>query len=162
MSQDSLYVVNVPSFMQPGFDMHPFASLQYYDTASQFFVLGMEDAKENLGAIKRRRLRLKGYFNYMETTALERVDSFMFESGFRDTLPQGLIVQGQDYFALNSLLSDLPLFYRIAVYENDEYFYQMVIWMPYESHCDKIVWADSMTRSVEFLPPYHKFSLLDK
>lgn len=161
-SQDSLYVVNVPSFMQPGFDMHPFASLQYYDTVSQFFVLGMEDAKENLGAIKRRRLRLKGYFNYMETTALERVDSFMFESGFRDTLPQGLIVQGQDYFALNSLLSDLPLFYRISVYENDEYFYQMVIWMPYESHCEKIAWVDSMTRSVEFLPPYHQFSLAEK
>lgn len=161
-SQDSLYVVKVPSYMRPGFDMHPFASLQYYDTARQVFVLGMEDAKANLGAIKRRRLKLKGYFNYMETTALERVDSFIYVAGFRDTLPQGLIVQSQDYFALNAPLTSLPLFYRIAVYENDEYFYQMVLWMPYEFHCENMVWLDSMTRSVEFLPPYHQFSLLDQ
>ena len=161
-SQDSMYVMKVPSFMQPGFDMHPFASLQYYDTTSQFYVLGMEDAKENLGAIKRRRLKLKGYFNYMETTTLERMDSFVNEAGFRDTLPQGLVVQSNDYFAVSSADQGVPLYYRIAAYENDEFFYQLVIWMPYETHCPRMTWIDSITRSLEFLPPYHQFTYATK
>ncbi len=158
-SQDSIYVVKVPSFLLPGFDMHPFASVQYYDTTTQFFVLGMEDAKDNLGAIKRRRLKLKGYFNYMETTALERIDSFMNEAGFRDTLPQGLVVQSQDYFAVSDTARDFPLFYRISAFENDDFFFQLVIWMPYQIHCENMVWVDSITRSLEFLPPYHSFTM---
>ncbi len=153
VSPDSLYQVGVPSFMHPGYDMHPFASLQYYDTTKQFFVLGLEDSKDNLGAIKRRRLKLKGYFNYAETIALERVDSFVQEAGFQDTLPHGLVVQSQDYFALNRPFPDLPLFYRVAAFENNEYFYQLVIWMPYETHCANIHWIDSITRSLAFLPP---------
>ncbi len=162
VSPDSLYRMSVPSFLLPGYDMHPFASLQFYDTTTQFFVLGMEDAKDNLGAIKRRRLRLKGYFNYMETTALERVDSFTAESGYRDTLPQGLVVFSQDYFAVNKPFPDLPLFYRIAVFENDEFFYQLIIWMPYSEHCEKIAWVDSITRSLHFLPPYDQFTYAKK
>ncbi|MDP5170982.1 MAG: hypothetical protein NWR72_12110, partial [Bacteroidia bacterium] len=159
VSSDSVYSLGIPSFLQPGYDMHPFASIQYYDTASQFFVLGMEDSKNNLGAIKRRRLKLRGYFNYMETIALERVDSFMYVASYRDTLAQGLSIQSQDYYATIDPFPDLPLFYRVAVYENDEYFYQLIIWMPYADHCPLMPWIDSITQSLHFLPPNDGFTI---
>lgn len=156
---DSLYVVALPSFLQPGYDMHPFASLQYYDTTTQIFVLGLEDAKDNLGAIKRRRLKIKGYFNYVETTILERIDSSEYETAFRDTLPQGLTLQGRDYFTISDDFDEIPLYYRIAVYENDDYFYQLVVWMPYPIHCEYMPWIDSLTRSIRFMPPHDTFTL---
>ena len=46
---DSLYSVSIPNNLKPGYDMHDYASLQYYDSELDFYVVGLDDAKENLG-----------------------------------------------------------------------------------------------------------------
>lgn len=151
---DSLYQVDIPSNLQPGYDMHAYASLQYYDTIQNFYLLGIEDAKQNLGDIKRKRLKLKGYYEFVEGTVLEKADSFQIESDQEFTLPNDIAIKAGDYFVTSKLEAEsIELFYRIAVYENENYFFQLVFWMPYKGYCDEIGWVDLVTQSFSFIQP---------
>ena len=133
--------------------MHAYASLQYYDTLSGFYVLGIEDAKDNLGDIKRKRLKLHSYFAFVEHTVFQRVDSMILESEQLFSLDKELEVFAGDYQTLSKDWGSYPIFYRIAVFESPEYFFQLVTWMPYEIHCDLMPWIDTMTTSFRFLSP---------
>ncbi|MEZ4772465.1 MAG: hypothetical protein R3D00_04720 [Bacteroidia bacterium] len=149
---DSLYQVVIPANLQPGYDMHAYASLQYYDTIQNFYLLGIEDAKQNLGDIKRKRLKLKGYYEFVEGTVLEKADSFQIESDQELKLPGGIVVKSGDYYVASKLEQEsIELFYRIAVYENENYFFQLVFWMPYKGYCNEIEWVDDVTQSFSFI-----------
>ncbi|RMG72552.1 MAG: hypothetical protein D6722_05240 [Bacteroidetes bacterium] len=148
---DSLYAIDLPSNLQPGYDMHDYASLQYYDMETGFYVLGLEDTKEKLGDIKRKRLKLPGYFRFVENTVFERADS-VGRVGFQSYVNDyGVPLRLGDYYVEGENWARLPLFYRIAVYENDTYYFQLVIWMPEEGHCERFTWVDTITRSFRFL-----------
>lgn len=148
---DSLYAIDLPSNLQPGYDMHDYASLQYYDMETGFYVLGLEDAKEKLGDIKRKRLKLPGYYRFVESTVFERVDSISRVGTQQYTSDYGLPLRLGDYYVQGESWASLPLFYRIVVYENEAYYFQLVIWMPDEDHCERITWVDTITRSFRFL-----------
>lgn len=132
-----MYGMQLPPSFQRSFDMHPYATLQYYDLERSIFLLGIEDAKENLGDIKRRRLKLGGYFSFVEDIVLEEVQTFRREATQEFPLPglYGFQVRVRDYEVIHEPWAPFPLYYRIAVYECEEYFFQVVIWMPYEGHC---------------------------
>lgn len=149
---DSLYRIDIPDNLTPGYDMHDYASLQFYNTGINYYVLGIEDAKENLGEIKRMRLQLDGYYTFVENTVFEKVDSLALvaQSTFADSIQTAHI---GDYYTQSSVWGDTPLFYRIAVFENTNYFFQLVIWMPYEDHCQWYPWTDTITHSFHFLRP---------
>ncbi|MDX2250033.1 MAG: hypothetical protein SF052_24835 [Bacteroidia bacterium] len=138
--------------------MHAYASLQYYDTIQNFYLLGIEDAKQNLGDIKRKRLKLKGYYEFVEGTVLEKADSFQIETEQEFQLPPDLSVKASDYYVLSKLEEgSIDLFYRIAVYENESYFFQLVFWMPYEGYCSQLEWIETVTQSFTFIqsPPHN-------
>ena len=146
---DSLYTISLPTVLRPGNDMHDYASLQYYDPKTDFYVMGMDDFKENFGALKRRRLRLRAYYRFVEKTAFESVDSLQELSTSRYTR-RGLHVQSGDYFVKTRYFDvSYDLFYRIAVYESDTHFFQLLIWMPFGDHCDILEVVDSITNSFE-------------
>jgi hypothetical protein len=149
---DSLYQVDMPSNLQPGYDMHDYASLQYYDTNMDFYLLGIEDAKQNLGEIKRKRLKLRGYFEFVETAVLENAEEHYRVADQEMTLNPKLKVKSGDYYVKSKQGTEkLDLFYRIAVFENDDYFFQMVFWLPYEKHCEQMNWIDTITNSFTFI-----------
>lgn len=149
---DELYQIELPERLKSGYDMHDYASLQYYDTLTNLYVIGIEDAKENLGQIKRRRLKQKSYFKFVESTVFNQVDTLLLETEQDYEISPGVTLKAGDYYARSKSWGEIPVFYRIAVYENYDYFFQLVIWMPYQDHCTELnTWTDSTMRSFIFL-----------
>jgi len=148
-----LYSLELPSTFVLGYDMHEYANLQYYDLSRNIFIVGIEDSKDNLGDIKRLRLKLDGYFEFVEDIVLDRADtSFMEASLSYDpvSFPNQRARMG-DYFASSEDWGGQSLFYRIAVYENAHYFVQVVLWMPYNNHCDHYELTSRILQSFTFL-----------
>ncbi|GEM_PF-2381384 len=149
---DQLYTVELPNNLRPGFDMHDYASLQHYDTSTDFYVIGIEDAKSNLGEIKRKRLKLRGYYNFVENTVFSRADSIQLiaEQSFKTA--EGIKTRIGDYY-VNSRYWGAPydLFYRIAVYESKEYFFQIVTWMPFDLYCERYDWIELISYSFKLV-----------
>lgn len=148
---DSLYSIRLPETLIPGEGMHEYASLQYYDPQRDFYVLGIEDPKTNLGEVKRKRLKLKGYYSFVENTVFQRVDSSARESEMSSPSLQGMEMMAGDYYANSQTWGGVPLFYRIAVFDHPDFFFQLVIWTPYENACERMGWIDSITTSLRFV-----------
>lgn len=147
---DGLYAINLPDFLRPSFDMHDYASLQYYDNKTDFYIMGIDDPKDKLGS-RRRRLKLKAYYDFVESTVFEPTDSLLLmassvvEQGGRE-------IRTGDYFARTRHFDyTYDLFYRVAVYESETHFFQIVLWMPFENHCEWVDWADQITMSFKLL-----------
>ena len=148
---DGLYAINLPDFLRPSFDMHDYASLQYYDNKTDFYIMGIDDPKDKLGA-RSRRLKLKAYYDFVESTVFEPTDSLvLLASSVHKEEGKSEIRMG-DYFARTRHFDyTYDLFYRVAVYESDSHFFQIVLWMPFEDHCESINWADQITKSFKLL-----------
>jgi hypothetical protein len=149
---DSLYRIDLPSNLKPGYEMHDYASLQYYDLKNQFYVIGLEDSKENLGEIKRKQLKIDGYYDHLQRSAFEHMDSVRLVGTEEYINEYGIHIYSGDYQAFAKSLNDLGLFYRICVLEHPNYFYQLVIWMPYQEYCERISWVDMISSSLRFIP----------
>ena len=153
ISINGIYSLELPSAFVLGYDMHEYANLQYYDLSRNIFIVGIEDSKDNLGDIKRLRLKLDGYFEFVEDIVLDRADSSYLEASYAhypEDYPQQAARMG-DYFASSKDWGGQSLFYRIAVYENAQYFVQVVLWMPYENHCDLYPLTSRILQSFTFL-----------
>lgn len=154
ITMDNQYRIELPDYLVAGYDMHEYAKLQYYSLEKEIFLLGIEDAKTNFGAIKRRRLRLSGYFAYVEDMVLQKADTSTQEGIERFTLsePPGIASKVGDYYMENdSTHESPPLYYRIAVFESESLFLQLVFWMPYDQQCEMRSVVDRITRSLVFL-----------
>ena len=149
---DDLYKVRLPNTLAKTSDLHDYASLQYSDTQTDFYVLGIYDEKENLGR-GGRNFKMSVYFRFVERTVFEHSDS-TFQQSEMSLKRDGLTYRVKDYYAhIKHFDDEYEVFYRIAVYETDTHFFQFVIWMPYENHCDRIYWADSITNSFQLPDP---------
>lgn len=146
---DSLYTVTVPKYLKPGFDMHDFAELQYYSTDHNFYLIGIQDAKQSLGNIKRRTIRLDTYYNFVEATVLEKADSLVLEGMELFDISDSVSVKVGDYYARSVYFDQsYDLLYRIGVYETKEYFVQLVIWIPYPNACNYYEETETILRSL--------------
>ncbi len=147
---DSLYRIDLPSNLRPGYEMHDYASLQYYDTRTHFYVIGLEDSKENLGEIKRKQLKIDGYFDHLSHSAFEHMDSVQQIAAAEYINDYGIHVFCGDFDVKGANLSEMDLFYRVCVCEHPRYFYQLVVWMPFNTYCERIEWIDLLTESLRF------------
>ncbi|MEL6843867.1 MAG: hypothetical protein AAFP02_11710, partial [Bacteroidota bacterium] len=143
--------LDLPCLLIAGYEMHDYASLQYYDTEVLFYVIGLEDPKENLGEIKRKQLKIDGYYDHLQRSAFEHIDSVRQIASARFTNPHGIRIQYGDFYTSGKNLAQMDLFYRICVCENEDYFYQLVIWMPFDTYCDRIDWIDLISSSLHFI-----------
>lgn len=149
---DRLYSVELPDNLRPGYDMHDYAGLQYYDAATDFYVIGLDDSKNNFGKIQRQRLKIKNYFEFAERTAFEHVDSTYQTSTQEFVTSQGLKAKAADYFVQDPKMAEnLPIFYRVCVFENEDHFFQLMIWMPYDVHCERYDWIEMITHSFKVI-----------
>ncbi|MDX2287161.1 MAG: hypothetical protein NW241_23560 [Bacteroidia bacterium] len=143
---DSLYEIRVPGSLLPATDMHPYAGLQYYAPDQALYVLGIEDEKDNLGPLMLRRIQLPGYYMFVENTVFEQADSFRMESQtIPPPTPAHACVVG-DYYASSRQWGE-PLFYRVAVFETKDFFYQLVMWTRYEGACARTEQMDTIVGS---------------
>ena len=149
---DDLYIVRLPNTLSKTADLHDYASLQYSDPKSDFYVLGIYDEKEKLGR-GGRNFKRSVYFRFVEQTVFEQADSTFIQSE-SEFKRDGISCKIADYFAhIRHFDDEYEVFYRIAIYETETHFFQFVIWMPYEGHCDRISWADSITYSFQLPQP---------
>lgn len=148
---EDLYRIHLPDHLYQAYDMHVYASLQYYDTLMGLYVLGIVDPKENLGDIKRKRLKLAGYYNFVEKTVFTHADSLeqVSEQEF-EYMPGAQALVG-DYYT-HRVDGSTPVFYRLSIFDHPDYFFQLVTYLPYEIHCDQMPWIDTITNSFRFLP----------
>jgi hypothetical protein len=150
---DDLYSVELPVNLKAGYAMHPYAGLQYYDEESGFYVICIDDLKDNLGPIRRHRIRIKGYYNFVELTVFEQVDSVALISEDNFQL-NGLNVKTGDYYVSSEYWGEKhALYYRIAVYESADYFFQLVVYMPYEDREKAGKSVDGIIHSFQLLHP---------
>lgn len=150
---DDLYSVRLPSNLSKTTDLHDYASLQYSDPKTDFYVLGIYDAKEKLGR-GGSNFKKSVYFRFVEQTVFEHADSTFIQSEVEFDR-NDLSCKMADYYAhIKHFDDEYEVFYRIAIYESETHFFQFVIWMPYENHCDQIYWADSIAYSFQ-LPEKH-------
>jgi hypothetical protein len=150
---DNLYAVSLPAYLEAGYDMHEYAALQYYNTRLDFYVMGIYDDKSKWGPIKQQRLKLDRYFKYVEESVLAQADSFHCESMEAFTTLQGISAKVGDYQVNSRFIEDtFELFYRVVVYESSTHFFQLVIWMPYDVHCERMPQIEQITYSFRLLP----------
>ena len=143
-----LYRINLPQSFRPARDMHDFAELQYYDTQGTCYVIGIEDSKQKLSEVIQQRLKLDLYYDFVENIVLDKADSSYAKAFQEFETVQGLRVKAGDYYAKSEYWEKKhELFYRVAVYESDTYFFQLVSWMPYESHSSRLSMLDSVFHS---------------
>lgn len=148
---EDLYEIHLPDHLYRAYDMHVYASLQYYDTLMGFYVLGIMDPKENLGDIKRKRLKLEGYYNFVEKTVFTNSDSIEQVSEQQFESQAGVQALVGDYFTMSDAGRQTPVFYRLSIYDHPEYYFQLVTYLPYEIHCDHMPWIDTLTYSFQFM-----------
>jgi hypothetical protein len=145
---DDLYSVRLPSNLTKTTDLHDYASLQYSDPKTDFYVLGIYDEKEKLGR-GGTNFKKSVYFRFVERTVFEHADSIFVQSEV-EMQRDNLSCKMSDYYAhIKHFDDEYEVFYRIAIYESKTHFFQFVIWMPYEGHCDRIYWADSIAYSFQ-------------
>lgn len=136
---DQLYSVDISSSLKASFDMHDYAGFQYFDPDLNHYVIGIYDDKDQLGSITRQRLKIDGYYQFVEKTVLTYADSTYFEGSCEFIPSPKLKAKSGDYEVYSSFENKVfHLFYRILVFESEDYFFQFVIWMPYENHCNHI------------------------
>ena len=148
-----LYRIELPQSFRAARDMHDFAELQYFDSQGSCYIIGIEDSKQKLSEVIQQRLKLELYYDFVENIVLDKADSSRIIAYDEFKTLQGLRVKTGDYYAKSEYWEKKhELFYRVAVYESDTYFFQLVSWMPFESYQERLPVLDSI---------FHSFAILD-
>lgn len=146
----NLYSIDLPSKLVSRNDMHESAGLQYYDLASDFYIIGMEEAKDNVKAVK-SDIKMDDYYKMVEDTITSGAIYKRFIQG-QKAKGDGFNLKAGDYQIVKDLRGkEYHLLYRIAVIESKKYFIQLVMYMPYSDSCNVFPKMDTITNSFKIL-----------
>lgn len=146
-----LYKIDLPTNLKPGYDIHDFASLQYYDVDEQMYVIGIEDAKKNFGKITLKRIDVEDYFKFVEKVVFQPADS-LADLGRQNFVTDDVHAELGDFYARMPLRGKTyELFYRVAVYESRSHFFQLIVWTPFDKREEAMGWIDAITASFELI-----------
>lgn len=144
---DQLYILDLPDNLTPSYDMHDYASLQYNDPKRGIYLLGIEDAKDNFPGFKRGQLKLPAYYQFVENSVLVNADTTAVLDQKEFMAGPHPAIMSDSYAQVDFRGNVHELFYRIVVYESKMYYFQLVIWMPYDTYCDQLPLFDQMLYS---------------
>jgi hypothetical protein len=139
--------VAIPSNLVPCSELHEFAPLQYADERGGYFLLGIQEAKEDIVHLK-VKYKLADYASFVENTIGSAYDT-IHVSG-RDTLEvNGLRCQTADMIAaVDDGQSALEVYYHLSVFESDSHFYQLIGWTRRE--CQSVFQAAAHEMDLSF------------
>ncbi len=121
-----------PANFRPCNDLHEFAPLQYADERGGYFLMGIQEPKEDIAYLK-EKYSLGDYAHFVETTIGSAFDTVHVSE--RDTLAiNGMQCQTADmYVAVTDEQSPMEVYYHLSVFESNSHFYQLIGW----SHRDR-------------------------
>lgn len=144
------YSVQLPEYLQPCSDIHPDASLQYQNTESEIYALVIDEKKE----------AMENYdLDYDIETYYKAIALQPFSEKIKDgkISPPGVqTINGHKALVadITGKIDNNEVFYRLAVIETTNAFYQMLVWTKAEN---KEKYMGDFTRIVEsfkeLLPP---------
>lgn len=147
-----VFAIELPAQLDARNDMHDYASLQYGDDRSGWYVMALEDPKKKIASAINGGVALNTYYNFVETAAFNGADTTILLSPAQEFERNNYHARYADYEVTTTRNGNThTLFYRIAVYESSGYFFQVVIWMPrklFEANKEQV---DAIVKSFEVI-----------
>jgi hypothetical protein len=122
-----LFAVAIPGNLVPCNELHDFAPLQYADERGGYFLVGIQEAKQDIAHLK-VKYQLADYASFVENTIGSAFDTLHVAA--RDTMEvNGLRCQTADLYAsITDPQSPLEVYYHLSVFESQDHFYQLIGW----------------------------------
>jgi hypothetical protein len=121
------FSVAIPANFVPCNDLHDFAPLQYADERGGYFLVGIQEPKQEIAQHK-VKYQLGDYASFVENTIGSAFDTVHVSQ--RDTMEvNGLLCQTSDlYAAIVDESAPLEVYYHLSIFESDDHFYQLIGW----------------------------------
>lgn len=121
------FAIDIPSNLLPCNDLHEFAPLQYADERGGYFLVGIQESKEEIATLQ-EKYELGDYANFVENTIGSAFDTMHVSQ--RDTLEiNGMRCHTADlYAAITDEQSPLEVYYHLSIFESKSHFYQLIGW----------------------------------
>ena len=124
---EDTYQLRIPQTMQKSNELHDFARLQYSDEQEGFFLIGIDESKEDLNKLH-LYYQLEDYAHFVTRTVSNGLDTANVTMQAQQEI-NGLNCISTDMFgAMTSLESPLEVYYRLIVLESERNFYQLIAW----------------------------------
>ena len=121
------YTLSVPASMEQSNELHDFARLQYSDERKGFFLIGIDEAKEELDRLQ-LYYGIEDYAHFVTRTVSNGLDTANV-TGQNQFEVNGLPLISTDLFgAMHHDGKGLEVYYRLMVLESDRNFYQLIAW----------------------------------
>ena len=121
------YSVELPDFLSKGTELHEEASLQYQNLFKEFYVIILDEPKEEIidaAPILDIEPTLEGYYSYLKSSMEETIEEVKFMD-VKNTKINGLNAKT---FSVTGKVDGIDAFYKIAYIEGKDTYYQVLIW----------------------------------
>lgn len=130
------YSVELPSFLSKAKDLHNMASLQYQNAFKEFYIVIIDEPKEEFASAAKTTDEFTPDFNGYHQILRGSLEASIENGVFTDTKDTQINGLKAKTFTLTGKVDEIPIFYDIAYVEGNDRFYQIVIWT-IESSKDK-------------------------
>ena len=113
--------------MQKSNELHDFARLQYSDEQQGYFLIGIDEPKEDLRNLQ-LHYQLEDYSHFVTRTVSQGLDTVNVTTSTSHQV-NGLSCISTDLFgAMTATEKPLEVYYRLMVLESQSNFYQLIAW----------------------------------
>lgn len=127
------YSIQIPQSMERTNELHDFAQLQFADEERGYFLIGIEEDKQEL-----RKLQLfyglDDYAHFVTRTVADGLDTVNVVMQNEQTVNGFACVSTDLFGALTSGAEPVEVFYRLMVLESSSHFYQLITWTSREQY----------------------------
>lgn len=147
---ENKYSISIPSFLSKASDLNDVASLQYQHMWKEFYVIGMDENKEDMGKALIENNLTETYSNDLqEYTDLllgdfERNVNVLSHSEVVDTLINNMPAK---IIEISGNVNKVDIFYSLAFIEGKQRYYQIMTWtllskkMEYQEKMNKLIFS---------------------
>lgn len=130
VSVENRYSISLPSFLTEVHNLNEDASLQYQHAWKEFYIIVIEDSKEEIDKVFEEydmppeySNTLQGYTNLVlhNINQNSSISSVSVEDTTINQLPAKL-------FTTTEKIDGIDVYYSVAVIKSDDYFYQIMTW----------------------------------
>lgn len=122
------YSLELPEFLSEARDLHDKASLQYQNAFKEFYVVVIDEPKQEFLEVAEGTTDFTPDFNGYHQILRSSLEETIKESEFTPTKDVRINGLKAKTFSLTGKVEEIPIFYDIAYIEGKDTFYQVVIW----------------------------------